>query len=61
MRASKATYLLKNRDREGGGLASSRQGLRNDIVALHNRYNCTLLDGGRTFETGVVGSDMLND
>jgi len=33
--------------------------LRNDVVALHDRNNCTLLDGGRTFETEVVGSAMF--
>lgn len=52
--------LLKNRDREGGGLASSRLGLRNNVVALHNRDDCTLLDSRRTFETiGVNSSEKF--
>jgi len=43
--------LLKNGDGKCGGLASARLCLRNDIVAFYNRYNCTLLNSGRTLKT----------
>ena len=46
-----------NKDREGGGLDSSRLGLRN----AHCRRGLAIIPAGwRTFETGVVGLPMLN-
>lgn len=44
--------LLEGRDREGGGLSGTRLSLGNDIMALDNGENGTLLDGRGTFETG---------
>lgn len=44
--------LLEGRDREGGGLSGTGLGLSNDIMALDNGENGTLLDGRGTFETG---------
>lgn len=44
--------LLEGRDREGGGLSGTGLSLGNDIVALDNGENGTLLDGRGTLETG---------
>ena len=45
--------LLKSRDREGSSLSSTRLSLSNDIMALDDRENGTLLNGRRTFETSL--------
>lgn len=44
-------YLLENGDGEGSGLASTRLGLRNDVVPLYDWDNGSLLDSRRTLET----------
>lgn len=49
-----STDLLENGNGEGGGLASTRLGLRNDVVSFHNGDNSTLLDGGGAFETRSI-------
>lgn len=46
--------LLENGNGEGGGFASARLGLCDDIMTLHHRDDSTLLDGGRSLETGVL-------
>ena len=43
--------LLENGDREGGGLASTRLGLGDDIVTLDDGHDRTLLNGRRALET----------
>ncbi|KAI6772526.1 hypothetical protein HG530_003484 [Fusarium avenaceum] len=47
--------LLENRDGESSGLSSTGLSLGNDIVALDDGHDGTLLDGGGTLET--VGVD----
>ena len=47
-------YLLENRDGESGGLASSRLGLRNNVMSLHHGDDGTLLDRRWTLETAQV-------
>lgn len=42
---------LQDGDGESTGLASTRLCLGNGIMALHNRDDGTLLDGGRPLET----------
>ena len=52
--------LLEDGDGESRGLASTGLGLRNDIVALDDGDDRTLLDGGRTFEArGEKTSEMI--
>jgi hypothetical protein len=48
--------LLENRDGESGGLSSTGLSLGNDIVALDDGHDGTLLDSGGTLET--VGIDL---
>ena len=47
-------YLLENRDGESGGLASSRLGLRNNVMSLHHGDDGTLLDRRWTLETAEL-------
>lgn len=47
--------LLENGDGESGSLSSTGLGLGNDVVALDNRHDSTLLDSRGTLET--VGVD----
>jgi hypothetical protein len=47
--------LLKDRDREGGGLASAGLRLRNNVVTLDDRHDGALLNGGWTLE--AIGID----
>ena len=51
--------LLEDGYREGCGFASTGLGLSNDIVALDDGDNRTLLDGGRAFET--LGRENVRD
>jgi len=52
--------LLEDRDRESCGLSGTGLGLSDDIVALDDGDNGTLLDGGRTLETrGEKTSEMI--
>jgi len=48
--------LLKNGDGESSGLASTRLGLRNNIVALDDGHDGALLDSRRALETVSVNS-----
>jgi hypothetical protein len=53
----RSTDLLEDGNGKGGGLASTRLGLRNDVVSFHDGDNGTLLDGRGAFETGYFQSN----
>lgn len=52
--------LLENGDGESSGLASTGLGLSNDVVALDNRHNSTLLDSRGTLKTVGVNWSLLD-
>jgi hypothetical protein len=47
--------FLKDGDGEGGRLSGAGLGLSDNIAALEDRDDGSLLDGGRPFETGSSG------
>jgi hypothetical protein len=49
-----SAHLLQDGNGEGGGLASSRLGLRNDVVSFDNRDDGSLLDGRGSLETEQI-------
>ena len=54
------SYLLEDRDGEGGGLSSSGLGLSNDVVALDAGHDGALLDSRGLLKTvGVDASEQL--
>lgn len=48
--------LLEDGDGEGGGLAGTGLGLGDDIVALDNGNDSTLLNSRRTLKTGTMSA-----
>lgn len=56
--ARRGAYLLENRNGECGGLASTRLGLRNDVVPLYDGDNGSLLNGRRALETGLFSAPL---
>jgi hypothetical protein len=52
----RSAHLLENGNGERGGLASTRLGLRNDVVPLYDGDNGSLLDGRRALETGFLSA-----